>query len=383
MLPLTDSNSDFYVLQLATEVEPASMQKWIAEISFVINTMGGKSIIPSAIGRTEPIFRRQGALVIDEPLNESMKRGAISRLKTLCIAHEISAYIAHDAKTVKLAKTLRKTWPAPIIFIYHKLIKETGFFARKSSKLDINQIDHFIVPSLAASDHLMTAFEIEKRRISIVREGLDLAHISDQKISHERTVSLAHSWGVIEKVDEIVLIPQVFSSLKWQNNLISLLSNWTKMGRDDVHFVVIGDDEGSAALSQLSSKISRQCPSISIQFVGHCADLEAAIKLSSMIAILNGDTKISYSNALLAQAIGRFVILPSSTASKEFILNGESGKIAKNQDEYPQIIAAAIDRDERERKADAESGRKFITENNSRAAMHAALKAVFENDRIA
>lgn len=376
-----ESIAEFFVLLLARAVEPQHILKWIAEISFVINKMGGKALIPARIGRPEPFLRRHGAQVLDEPLDEERKRGALKRLRALSIERDVSAYIAFDTQTVRMAQTLKTSHFAPIIYLCQEEFPKPNLFGIGARIPDLDKIDHFIVPSQTLSDHLMTAHKIEKKRVSIIYEGFDLDQFAQNPVPHERTVSLANSWGVIENVVEIVLIPQEFSSAKWSKNLISLMQEWQNHPRKDIQFVVVGDDDGSGKMEQLRSQLLKLAPNAPIQLAGYCADIEAAILLSSLVLILEGESKMSYPMALLSQALGRFVILNDTQVASEFVDDGNSGKIlppvARNiADEIERINDWSDDT----RSFHSQLGRAFIYRKFTRNTMHENLRHLFDDD---
>ena len=379
-----EANADFFVLQLAHTLELPHIQKWLAEISSVINQMGGLALIPGRIGRTEPGFRRAGAKMIDEPLDEDMRRGAFKRLKDISVSNDVSAYIAFDSQSIKIAQKLAKVHKAPIIFICQEWIPKASLFKVGGNSINLSQIDHFIVPSLTLSDHLMSVHEIEKSRISFIKEGIDLKAISDQTVSHERAASLAHSWGAIEEAADIVLIPAAYGDQKWARNLLKFFNNWSKLERKDTQFVVIGDDDGKGLMSQIQSQVYRQSPTAPVRLAGHCADTEAAIKLSTLILHIEGEEQVAFPLALTAQALGRFAILPDQKAAAEFVQDGKSGLLYNSDgDDICEIVQAVILRSESQRKSEAMAGRLFVTQNFSRDQMLASLRQVFENDDLA
>lgn len=371
--------TEFNVLQLSANMELAPTQKWIVEITHALHSLGVTSIIPGRIGRSEPVLRRYGGNVIDEPLDEDMRRGAVKRIISLARRKRVHAVIAYDLAMLAIASKLFRALNLPVIFVTNALIPHPPFYQLSAVRSQLKSVSLFIVPSQMVAFHLQDRHGIARERIVEIREGVDTQAVSFEKVSQERTASLAHSWGVIDDVVDLVLIPANFEDAVWCKQVYRLAQYLHKVGQIPARFIVVGDDDGSGELRNLSSQILNRAPFAHIDFVGHCGDIEAAMKLSSLILFLDCPTQASFPLALIAQSLGRYVIMPEgNSAAGDFIHVGHSGKLvpADMRVVVGEVISA-LNMDASSRNAAAMAGRIFVSQYFSRENMHKEVQAIF------
>ncbi len=378
-----NNDIDFNVLQLASSLEGARAQKWVAEISRVIAEIGGSSLVPTRITRSEPLLRRAGAQVIDEPLDEDKRSGASRRVANLAEENDVIAYIVHDLNILEMAIQTRRKSEAPIVFVMQNIAEKSGFFAKQKYRRYFDQVDHFICASEYLGDYLMEHFGVEKERLTVVYEGFDLKAISSQNVSQERTMSLAHSWGAVENTSDLVLIPAIYSDPQWCDNMLAFARAAAHDQNSDIRFIITGDDDGSGTMSRLENQIYK-IASHRVQIAGHCADMEAAIKLTSTVLYLYSPSESQFSEGLIAQALGRFVFLPSECpAAGEFCVNGKTAKLLPNDAEVQlQEIQSFVKNEQDLREGNFVSSRSFIMQHFSMDVMHKRLRAIFEGSPL-
>ena len=379
----SNSNTSYFnTFLLSTSLEVGHVNKWIAECSHVIKSMGGVAYIPGRIGRSEPAFRRAGGMVLEAPLDKPTRKD-INSLKDFVAKHNVEAFICFDIKQVALAKTLQTISMAPIILVLLAQFEAKSILNRIQNNSVLRKVDHFIVPSRALVDYLHREHQVEVSKISFVHEGIDFANISNELISQERTMSLAASWAAIEDPSEIVLIEANFQSQNWRMNLQKFVQEWQSKPRPQVRFVIIGDDNGSGHLRDLSNLVQNKYLNSSFQFVGHCADIEAAIKLSSAAIVLPSEDESRYPIALIGQAIGRRILLPNSDAAQEFLPTAfHSSALTNDAILTCEAIEVILTRDEGQRNSDALIARNFINQSFTIDIMRQEIRSVFENDQI-
>lgn len=376
-----DSNDiNFFVLQLAQSLELSNVQKWTAEIARVISQMGGASLVPAKIGRSEPYLRRSGAQVIDEPLDNDMRSGASKRIYKLAEDNNVQAYFAHDYDILELATQTKKRFDAPLFFIAQEIKLNMSYFARRKLQKQLLDVDHIICVSHYVRNFFITEFNIPEEMTTVIYEGFDLSSISSQIVSQERTMSLAHSWGAVENVSELVLVPAFYNDPVWVDNLAGFAREVAQNTEADIRYIVIGDDDGSGAMERTQTSIYRIAPA-HVQLAGHCADMEAAIKLTSTVLYLYSRQNSQFSDALIAQALGRFVFLPDDCpASGEFIDVNITGRLLPTD---PQTIRESVEdfvRNEQNlRDGNFVASRSFIMKYFSSERMHKHLLALFED----
>lgn len=364
------------ILQLIDSIDQLNNLVWLAETSEAIRMLGGVSFVPGRIGRSEPFLRHAGSTVIDEPLGEDMRGGAETRLRNLTQEFKIDQIIAHDLPSLKLARKLVTARRIPILFIAGKSMPRPSLF--NPTKRLFEHVGAFICPSAALAAHLTEIHGIAPERINVIHEGVDLNETRFENVSSERVASLAQSWGAIEDASELVLIPAIFDDPDWSRKLIQFAVALSRSPMNDVRFIVVGDDDGNGEMRQIQRRIHQQARGANIQFAGHCADLEAATKLASMVLIFDAPTTGNYPLAIMAQAIGRLVVINGKNpAASEFVVPGRTGYLVDlNDDELLARIANLLGHNEEERAARVLASTIFLSQEFSRLEMRNALCAL-------
>ncbi len=372
-----DNDIEFYFLQLAQSVEPPNVQKWIAECARVLQKDGGCSLIPGKIGRSEPLLRRAGGKVIDEPLDDDKRSGATKRVLNLAEEYNVKGIIAHDIQILELATIVKSQQECELTLILQEVPAHLGMLQKRKLLKNLRQVDQIICASNYIARFIQSELNAPQDKVNVIYEGFDLHSISSQQVSQERTLSLAHAWGAVENMSELVLVPAVYNDPSWVENITDFARELARSEHRDILYIVIGDDDGSGAMNRLRNQLFKISPS-NIQLAGHCADIEAAIKLTSTVLYFYSKTSSQFSDALIAQALGRFVFLPKACpASEEFIHENKTGKLLPTD---ATIIRETVEKfiadESNVREGNFVSTRSFIMQYFSREKMHRDLRAI-------
>ncbi|WP_316014012.1 glycosyltransferase family 4 protein [Roseobacter sp. HKCCA0434] len=352
------------VMQLVPRLESGGVERGAIEIVRALTRAGHRALIVSAGGRMEPQLRRAGGELIRMEIGAkspfAMRRNARA-LTRLIAEHEVDILHARSRAPAWAGWFAARATGCRFITTYHGVYGEDFPLKRQ-----YNSVMAMGDPVIAVSNHVAEVVaerhKVPETRIVTIPRGADIHSFAEEAVSSERTISLAQAWGVIEDPRPIVLLPGRLTRLKGNEDVIAAM----KLLRDrdpegfDVQLVIVGDDSGSGFAATLEQAVRAARLEGSVRMVGHCADMEAAYKLSAVVVSASRYPEAFGRVAVEAQAMGRPVIATAHGGSLETVADGETGWL------YPPGDVEAL--------ADA-IGKAIALDESARAHMGLAARA--------
>ncbi|MEL6680539.1 MAG: glycosyltransferase family 4 protein, partial [Pseudomonadota bacterium] len=336
------------VLQLVPSLKSGGVERGAIEIAQALIDRGGRALIASSGGRMAAQFRRIGGELVE------LDMASKSPLTIYRNINRLRAVIREEGVAIVHARSRAPAWSGyyaaraegvPFVTTYHGVYTEDIPLKRH-----YNAIMARGRPTIAISEHVarivVDRHGLAPDEIEVIPRGADIRTFDEEAVSTERTLSLGNAWGVIEDSRPIVLLPGRLTGWKGQTALIAaakeLLTQKTAAGeRLDCQFVLVGDDHGSGFQRRLEAQIAAAGLTGYFRLVGHCADMEAAYKLSAVVVSASLEPEAFGRVAVEAQAMGRPIIASAHGGSLETVEDGKTGWLYPPDD--PKALAASID----------------------------------------
>jgi len=391
----SDLNNDFEsnpdrrltVLQLVPSLETGGVERGAIEIVRALTAAGHRALVVSSGGRMEPQLRRAGGELIKMDIGAknplSIRRNARA-LQKIILAEGVDIVHARSRAPAWAGWFATKATATPFITTYHGVYNEGGVPLKRW----YNSVMARGNPVIAVSEHVARIVherhDVPTSNIVTIHRGADIQTFAEEAVTSERTVSLAQAWGVIEDPRPIVMLPGRLTRWKGAEDLIAAAGLLKQ--RDaafDMQIVLVGDDGGSGYGSTLEHAVQNADLSGSVRMVGHCADMEAAYKLSAVVVSASRDPEAFGRVAVEAQAMGRPVIATAHGGSVETIEHGVTGWLYPSGDvtALADAIETALALDDSARAHMSLAARARIRSRFTVEMMQKATLAVYESVR--
>ncbi|MDX9688966.1 MAG: glycosyltransferase [Proteobacteria bacterium] len=207
---------------------------------------------------------------------------------------------------------------------------------KKSLQLAANRGAHFRVPSKYMVKFLKEDLGLKTQYLYHVPPGIDLVWYEAVRVTPERINSLYKLWRLPEQ-STVVIMATPFATGYGHHNLLEAM---TKLTKDDIYVVLIGDDKRSPGTR---AQIEKQVVTLGLEgkviMPENCTDWPAACWLSSLVVAINTMPRGQAPELLAAQAIGRPVIVSNCGANAEMVLSGETAWVVPPDNEEALLAA--------------------------------------------
>ncbi|SPF30007.1 N-acetyl-alpha-D-glucosaminyl L-malate synthase [Pontivivens insulae] len=339
------------VLQLVPALESGGVERGAIEIAQALTAQGHRALVASKGGRLEPQLRRAGGELIQIDIG-SKSPFAIRRN-----ARELERIIVEEKVDIVHARSRAPAWAGfracratntRFVTTYHGVYGEKSWLKKRYNSV-MAKGDPVIAPSEFVAEIVRERYGLSEAQVVTIPRGADINSFAEEAVSTERTISLAQSWGVIEDARPIILLPGRLTSIKGQEDLIAAGRVLRARGEpSDWQIVLVGDDGGSGYGAKLEA-MAREAGLVGhLRMVGHCADMEAAYKLSAVVVTPSRVPESFGRTAVEAQAMGRPVIATALGGALETVDHGKTGWLVAPGDieALADAIAAALTLDD-------------------------------------
>lgn len=201
--------------------------------------------------------------------------------------------------------------------------------------------DCIVAGSAHVRDVIANSDMHKQERISVIPDGVDLAHFTASAISSERLTRLARGWGMLEEPAPTILAPGPIDPLRGQHVLARALG----LLRDEPRLaglvtIIAGDAGQKNSYAEQLGWIVRKGRAGGVFLSAAIADMPAAIMLSDLVVSLPTDPLGQDPTAAMALALGKPVVGANHGATAEVVVDGQTGRIASPTD--PEAVAAAL-----------------------------------------
>ena len=193
--------------------------------------------------------------------------------------------------------------------------------------------DRVIAISQFIAEHMVAEYKSDRSRIRVIYRGIDTELFDPAKVSDGRVIKLAADWRLPDGVP-IVMLPGRLTRWKGQRVLIEALA---RLDNVRLRCLIVGDDQGRTGYRrEIEGLIRDRGLDGTVHLMGDCPDMPAAYKLADVVVSASTDPEAFGRIMVEAQAMGTPVIASDHGASRELLLENETGWL------FPPGDAAAL-----------------------------------------
>ena len=315
------------VLQIVPRMEMGGVERGTLEITEAIVREGGRAIVATAGGQLLPRITKAGGQVIamnadtKNPLNLWQNVRLLARL---ILDLQIDIVHARSRAPAWSAYWATQRTGAHFITTYHGAYKEDFPFKRR-----YNAVMAKGRPVIAVSDfirkRIIELHGIPADQIVTIPRGADISVFSEEAVGNERTVKLAHQWGLLDDPRPVIMLPARLSRWKGAEDLIDAADQLRAMRGDDFLVLLVGEGQGISFEQVLRKRIDKLGVGDVVHLAGGCADMAAAYKLASVVVSASTEPEAFGRAVIEAQSMGRPVIATDHGGARETVEHGTSG----------------------------------------------------------
>lgn len=243
-----------------------------------------------------------------------------------------------------------------------------------------------IAPSSYVARAMMERYKLAAERIIVIPRAIDTAANNPAAMSADRMTSLRRAWGVFPEM-RIVLVPGRLAPWNGQLSMIDAAHRLVRVADGNIVFVFAGDDRSEPRYVRALRRQTRMHGIDTLcRFVGHCADMPAALAVADVVVVPAIEPPLSGRVVAEAQASGRPVVTTTIGVLPENVLAPprmrdelRTGWLVApgNVEEIARAIAAALALDATAYEALGARARQFAEFAFSAEAVAAAIRGVY------
>ncbi|HTI01415.1 MAG TPA: glycosyltransferase family 4 protein [Acidisoma sp.] len=367
------------ILQVLPALDSGGVERGTVEMVEAIARQGWTPLVASQGGRLVPAVERAGGRHIALPLKTKTPWGIWRNATTLArLMREERVDLVHARSRAPAWSVLKACQATGIPFVttYHGAYSE-GSRSKRLYNSVMTRGARVIAASGFIADLVRRQHGVTEEKLRLIPRGIDPAVFDPHAALGLRVGRLAQAWGLPEGA-QVVLLPARVSRWKGQSVLIEALS---LLKRPNLFAVFVGSDQGRHTyVRELLDQAAAQGVTRQIKFVGHCADMPAALLLADVVVSASTEPEAFGRAVIEAQAMERVVIAAGHGGAAETITDQETGLLVPPGDvqALAGMIAAVLDAPAEARQEMGEQARASVLAHYTIAAMQAATIAVYE-----
>ena len=371
-------SSNTTVLQVLPSLHAGGVERGTADIAAALTAAGWRAVVASAGGPMVREIERAGAIHVTLPVdskNPLVMHRNVRRLAAVIRAHKVDIVHARSRAPAWSALAAAQATGAHFVTTFHGTYNAQNKYKRRYNSI-MARGERVIAISEFIRDIAINEYGAIPDHVRVIHRGVDLAAFDPTSVTGARIVQLAHTWKVPDGIP-IVMLPGRLTRWKGQAVLIDALA---KLGRRDLWCVLVGADQGREAYRrELIQHATRAGLGDTVRIVGHCTDMPAAYMMADVVVSASTDPEAFGRIAVEAQAMGRPLIATDHGASRQTVIDGETGWLVQPGDAeaLAQALTHALGLSRHERERLAERGIAHVRANFTKAAMCAETLAVY------
>jgi glycosyltransferase involved in cell wall biosynthesis len=308
--PAPEEPRPLTVLQIVPNMDEGGVERGTLEITEAIAREGGRAIVATAGGKLLPRVTKAGGEVIamnvdtKNPLNLWQNARLLARL-----IRDLDIDIVHARSRAPAwsAYWASQRTSAHFITTYHGSYTEDFPLKRR-----YNAVMAKGRPVIAVSDfirnRIMKRHNLPADRIVTIPRGADTRIFSEEAVGNERAVGLADQWGLLDDPRPVIMLPARLTRWKGAEDLIEAAERLRAMRGDDFLILLVGEGGDGKFEEVLRKRIEKDGVGDVVHLAGHCSDMAAAYKLSSVVVSASTEPEAFGRAVVEAQSMGRPVI---------------------------------------------------------------------------
>ncbi len=318
----SDTTTRPAVLQVIPDLNTGGAERTTVDVAAALVAKGWRAVVVSEGGRLVPELEALGAKHIILPVKSKNPLTILAnarRLKQVAQTENISLIHARSRAPAWSALMAARGLGLPFVTTYHGIYKQKGALKSWYNSV-MARGDCVIANSRYTADLIAARHEFARGKITVIYRGSDIAALAPEAVTVERRAALAEAWGV-DGSRPILLQLARLTGWKGQKVLIAAMAELKVRGAALPLAIIAGDDQGrSGYLAELKAQIAAAGLETDVRLVGHCADVPAALSLSSLSVVASIEPEAFGRAAVEAQAARVPVIVSDLGAVPETVL---------------------------------------------------------------
>ena len=316
----------FTLLQVRPALDAGGVEQTALDVAAAVVEAGGRAIVASSGGRLEPRVKACGAVSIKAPLDS--KNPLVIALNAL----RLSRLVAHQGVVLVHARSrapaFSALWAArrngvPFVTTYAGVYK-AGSRLKRWYNAVMTRGDLVIANSDFTRAHLIAEHAVDPAKVITIPRGIDLGAFDAAAVSDERVASLRAAWGLDDR--PVLLLAARLTRWKGHGLILEALGLLKARGVEAVQAVFVGDDQGRTGYrAELVREIARLGLGDQVRLVGHCLDMPAAYLAADLALAPSLEPEAFGRTAVEPQAMGRPILAADHGATRETVLDGQTG----------------------------------------------------------
>lgn len=327
------------VLQVLPALETGGVERGCIDVALALKEAGWRPLVASRGGRLVGELQRAEIPHIALPLH---RKDPISHvlnriaLRKLIQAHTVDIVHARSRAPAWAAQVAAQVAGAAFVTTFHGT-----YNFRSDWKRTYNSVMADGVRVIAISDfirrHILENYECPAERIRVIPRGIDIARFDPTLIPPGQVADLARRLR-IDDGKPVVMLPGRLT--RWKGQMV-LIEAMARLGRRDVHCLLVGEDQGRTRYRHaLEARVRELGLEGVVRLTGPINDMPTAYLLADVVISASTDPEAFGRVAAEAGAMGRPVVATSHGGSLEIVKDGLTGWLIRPDE--PDQLAAGI-----------------------------------------
>ncbi len=299
------------ILQIIPELDTGGAERTTVEMAEAIVKAGGRALVLAQGGRLCGDVEAAGGEMIQFPAATKNPWRILTNGRT------IARMIRDQGVDLVHARSRAPAWSAYIaarrtgahfVTTYHGIYNERGRLKHAYNSV-MARGEVIIANSDYTAEIVRERYALDASRVTVINRGVDIARFDRTNIEVNRIAALRSAWNIAPQ-RRIVLHPARLTRWKGQTTAVEAAAILMRQpGGNDLDFVFAGDAQGRQSyVDELNAKSSAAGIADQVHFVGHVADMPAAIAMSDIVLIASIEPEAFGRTSVEAQAMGVPVI---------------------------------------------------------------------------
>ncbi len=295
------------ILQVAPSLRDGPGGNAAVDIALTLLQAGARAIVAGDDGPLVDELRAFGAEFVRMP------NDTLNPLRIWRNASALNKLIASERVDIVHAQSAGSAWSAlaathkqPVYLVTSFPDRLPGYsYLGNMLRSSLARGDRVIAPSAYVSRAMIERYKLKPDRITVIPRAVDTAKFSPAAVSADRIAALRRGWGVSPDM-RVVMVPGRVAP--WNGQMTMVDAARLIVGGDDrnIVFVFAGEDRGQPRYARnVRHQAGVHGVDTLCRFVGHCADMPAALAAADVVVVPSLEPPLSGRAAAEAQAMGR------------------------------------------------------------------------------
>lgn len=312
------------LLQVLPALHSGGVERGTVEIARAAVKAGFESLVASNGGYMAAEISRSGAEHFTLPLKSknpfTMWQNS-KRLEEIIRREKVDIVHARSRAPAWSAWLAAKRTGCHFITTFHGLYSTQNRLKRKYNAV-MTKGEKVIAISNFIKEHLQETYGVEEERIEVIHRGVDFQHFTCQNMNPERKIKFTKVCSLPDDLP-IIMLPGRITRWKGQKFLLESLK---LLPHRNFFCIFVGSDAGHPRyLRELKATIRDLGLEENCRLVGNMLDMPALYMLSSIVISASVKPEAFGRVAVEAMAMGRPLIATDIGASRETVIDGETG----------------------------------------------------------